>query len=199
MINFEENSTKVRGSTSDGISLSRRKVKIRLSLKDGKDEMVLTLTNVFFLPHSSSNLVSLGLLNNVRIFYHNKDQILYIQETQKIFTFAKRHNTSFLLHPSNLLIAAVSLFNTMIFTKAKSQIYIKHRTKSYLSPASINVLDTSILPHWKNTSSITISPLLVTLKDMSAIVAKKRKPQSDTIGHPNRGKQNPTSIFTLTL
>lgn len=81
MIDFTKNPTKIRGSTSDGISPGRRKVKIRLTLKNGTEKLVLTLTNVFYISHNSLNLVSLGFLNNVRIYYHNKDQILYNLET----------------------------------------------------------------------------------------------------------------------
>lgn len=73
MIDFEKNLTNVGGSISDGISLVRRRVKIRLALKDGTDRLVLTLINIFYLSHSPSNLVSLSLLNDVEIFYHNND------------------------------------------------------------------------------------------------------------------------------
>ena len=77
MIDFEENFIKVRGLTLDGISPNRRRVKIRLALKNGIKKLVLILTNVFYFLHSPSNLVNLGFLNNTRIFYHIKDQILY--------------------------------------------------------------------------------------------------------------------------
>lgn len=109
MTDFKENLTKVGRSTSDDISLSRRRVKIRLSLKDSTERIVLTLTNIFYFPHSPSNLVSLNLINDVGIFHHNKDQILYNQKTLKILAFAERYNTNFLLYPFNLLIATVSL------------------------------------------------------------------------------------------
>lgn len=77
MTDFKENPTKVGGSKSDGISPSRGRVKIKLVLKDDIDRLVLTLTNVFYFPHSPLNVISLGLLNNVGIFYYNKDQTLY--------------------------------------------------------------------------------------------------------------------------
>lgn len=73
MTDFEENLTKVGKSILDGISPYRRRVKIRLILKNGPKELVLTLINVFYLSYRSSNLVSLGLLNNTGIFHHNKD------------------------------------------------------------------------------------------------------------------------------
>lgn len=109
MTNFMENPTKVGRSTSNGISPGRGKVKIRLALQDRTEGLVLTLTNVFYLLFSPSNLISLGLLNNAGIFYHNEDQTLYNLETRKTLAFAKQYKTSFLLHPLNLSAAAVSL------------------------------------------------------------------------------------------
>lgn len=84
-----ENLIKVGGSTSNGILLSRGIVKIRLILKDEIEKLILILTNFFYVPNSPSNLVSLGFLNNTRIYYHNKDQILYDLKIQKTFIFAK--------------------------------------------------------------------------------------------------------------
>lgn len=89
MINFTENPTKVGGSTLDDISSGREKVKIRLTLKDRIKKLVLTLTNIFYFPHSSSNLISLELLNDVGIYHHNEDQILYNLEMQKTLVFAE--------------------------------------------------------------------------------------------------------------
>lgn len=109
MIDFEENLSKVRKSTSHSILPNKERVKIRLALEDGTEMIVITLTNVFYFPNSPSNLVSLGLLNNARIFHYNKDQTRYDQKIRKIFTFTQYYNTSFFLHLLNLSIAAVSL------------------------------------------------------------------------------------------
>lgn len=73
MVNFEKNLTNIGGLILDGISLGRKRVKIRLILKDSIKGLVLILINVFYLFHSLLNLISLDLLNNVGIFYHNKD------------------------------------------------------------------------------------------------------------------------------
>lgn len=124
MTNFEENPTKIKRSISDGILPGKIRVKIRLALKDGIKKMILTLINVFYLFHNPSNLVSLGLLNNTGIFYHNKDQTLYNQKTRKIFAFAKRYNTNFFLSPLNLLIVAVNLLkHNDIYKSKKPNIY----------------------------------------------------------------------------
>ncbi len=109
MTEYTEKPTKVGGSTSDGVSPGKGKVKIQLAKKDGSEDLVLILTNVFYLPNSTSNLVSLGLLNDAGIYHHNEDQTLYDQSSKKILAFAKRYKTSFLLHPLNLSSAAVNL------------------------------------------------------------------------------------------
>lgn len=71
--------------------------------------MVLTLTNVLYLLNSPSNLVTVGLLNDTKIYHHNKDQIFYNHNTQKTLAFIKRYKTSFLFHRPNLFSAAVNL------------------------------------------------------------------------------------------
>lgn len=89
MSDFVKNPTKVGGSISDDISPGRRKVKIRLVLKDGTEGLVLIFTIVFYLPNSLSNLASIDLLNDAGIYHHNKNQTLYDLETQKTLAFAK--------------------------------------------------------------------------------------------------------------
>lgn len=76
-----KNLTKVGQLTSDNISPGRRKVKISLALKDGTERLVLILINLFYLSNNSSNLVSLGLQNDIGISYYNNDQILYKLKT----------------------------------------------------------------------------------------------------------------------
>lgn len=84
-----EDSTMIGRLTSDDILLSKRKIKIRLTLKDKIEELVLTLINIFYLSHSLLNFVSLSLLNNVKIYHYNKDQILYNLKREKILAFTK--------------------------------------------------------------------------------------------------------------
>lgn len=98
---YTEKLTRVRRSTTDEISPGRGKVKIWLAKKDGSEDLVLILPNIFYLPNSPLNLVSLSLLNDVGIYHHNKDQTLYNQSIQKTFAFAERYKTSFLLHLLN--------------------------------------------------------------------------------------------------
>ncbi len=83
MTDFIDNSAKVRGSKVDGISSSRRKIKIKLALKDNTEELIFTSTKIFYLLNSLSNFVSLGLINNTGNYLHNKHQTLYDLESQK--------------------------------------------------------------------------------------------------------------------
>lgn len=117
MINFTENTTKVRRLTLDSISSGRRKIKIRLVLKDRTEELILILINIFYLLSSPSNLVSLSFLNNAKIYHHNKDQILYDLEIWKTLTFAKWYKTNILLHSFNLLLATINLLKNSKFYK----------------------------------------------------------------------------------
>lgn len=67
MIDFIENSTKIGRSNLDGISLGKKKVKIRLALKNEIEGQVFIWINIFYLPNSSFYFVSLDLLNNAGI------------------------------------------------------------------------------------------------------------------------------------
>lgn len=132
MINFVENSTKVKGLTSDGISPDREKVKIKLVLKDGKKKLLFILINIFYFPNSLSNLVSLSLLNDAKIYHHNKDQILYNLEIQKILIFLEQFKISFFLYPINLSVAIVNLFKNSKFYKKKNDKYkLDKRQKAF--------------------------------------------------------------------
>lgn len=78
MTEYRERPTRVGGSKSNGLSPGRGKVKLRLSLKDGSEGLMLNLFDALYLPNSPGNLVSLGRLNDSGIFYNNEDEKLYI-------------------------------------------------------------------------------------------------------------------------
>lgn len=109
MTEYHDSPTRIGGSTSDGVSPGRGKVRLRLSQKDGSEGVILNLKDVFFLPSSPSNLVSLALLNNNGIFHDNKNETLYDVDTKEVLSQAKRWNYSFPLQPLNLSNATVSL------------------------------------------------------------------------------------------
>lgn len=99
---YHKKPTQIGGSTADGISPGRGNIRLRVGLKGGKEGVILDVTDVFFLPSSPSNLVSLGLFNNHGIFYNNEDKILYDTETKRPLAYAQCWRNSFLLQPLNL-------------------------------------------------------------------------------------------------
>lgn len=69
--------TKVRKLTLDNISTGKEKIKIGFLLTNRIKRLVFTLTNIFYLFNSLSNIDSLGLLNNMDIYYYYKTQTIY--------------------------------------------------------------------------------------------------------------------------
>ena len=84
MTEYWELPTWIGGSISNGDSLGRKKIRLCLSLKDGLEGLVLNLYNVFYLPNSPCNLVSLGLLNDNDIFHDNENKTMYQTRSKMI-------------------------------------------------------------------------------------------------------------------
>lgn len=102
MTESREMLTRVGGSTTSGVSTGQGKVKLRHSLKNGSEGLILNLVDVFYLPNSPGNLVSLGRLNDRGIFHNNEDENLYHVENRRVLAQAPRWNNSYLLRPLNL-------------------------------------------------------------------------------------------------
>lgn len=109
MTGYHKKPTRIGGSTSDGISAGRERVRLRQSLKGGKEGVLLDLKDVFFLPSSPSSLVSLGLLNDHGVFHNNKDETLCDKRTKTPLAYAQRWRNSFLLQSLNLTDSVVNL------------------------------------------------------------------------------------------
>ena len=109
MTEYHDRPTRIGEFISDDMSTWQRKVRLRLSQKDRSQGVILNLKDMFFLPRSPSNLVSLALLNNNGISYNNKNETLYDVDTKEVLAQAKKWNDSFLLQALNLSDAAVSL------------------------------------------------------------------------------------------
>lgn len=109
MTEYRAHTTRIGGSTSHGISPGRGKIRLRLALKDGSEGLILNLSNVFYLPNSPCNLLSLGLLNNSGIYHDNENETLYEIHTRQILAQAQRWRNSYLLKPLNLSDGAVNL------------------------------------------------------------------------------------------
>lgn len=90
MTNYHKKPIQIGGLTADGMSPGRRKVLLCFNLKNGYEGVILDLKNVFLLPHSSSNLVGLGFLNNHEIFYNNENEMLYDRATKETLAYVER-------------------------------------------------------------------------------------------------------------
>ena len=77
---------KIGGSTLDGISLGKGKIRLKLVFKDNSENLILNLQNVFYLPNSPCNLLSLGFLNNSDIYHENKNETFYKIYSKQINT-----------------------------------------------------------------------------------------------------------------
>lgn len=107
---------KVRGSILKGILPDRKKIKIRLEVKNGIERLILALINIFYFLHNPSNLVSLAVLNNIGIFYYNKYQMLYNQGTWETFTYVKQYTTYYFLYLLNSALFVNLLKNNDIYS-----------------------------------------------------------------------------------
>ncbi len=134
--NFAERPTRVEGSISDGISPGRGIVQIRLALEDGTEGVILNLQNVYYFPNSSSNLISLSLLNDADIYYDNEQQVQYDKASQRPLAFTQRWERSFLLHPLNLSVSAANLLKTKgnLYKDTEPKI---HQTQSNKLPLTV--------------------------------------------------------------
>lgn len=109
MTEYYEKPTRIGGSTADGLTPRRGRIQLRLGLEDDIEGTILNLRNVYYLPSSPCNLVSLGLLNNSGIFHDNGNETLYQLGSNRVLAQARRWRNSYLLKPLNLSDAAVFL------------------------------------------------------------------------------------------
>lgn len=67
------------------------KVWLRLSQKDSsKGIIIFNLSDVYYLPHSFCNLISLNCHNSHNIYHDNENKMLYHIKTWKILANAKQ-------------------------------------------------------------------------------------------------------------
>lgn len=112
---------------TDGMSPGYRIVWIRLALEDKQEKVILNLRYVFYLPNNPSNLVSLSLLNDAKIFYNNKHHTLYNKTSRRLLAFAPPWEQYFLLHLLNLSISAIN------FLKVKNDTYQEVKPCVYMT------------------------------------------------------------------
>ena len=133
MANYVERPTRIGGSTSEGISPGRGKVRLRLAVsrESEREGVTLTLNNVYYLPSSPSNLISLALLNDNKIYLNNENETLYDSDTKEILASTQRWRKCFLLKLLNLSDAAVHL------TRADKEIYQGPHVHQTVSTSSL--------------------------------------------------------------
>lgn len=90
MIEYHTHLTRIGGSISDGVSSGRGKIQLKLALKDRSKGLILNLHNVFYLPNSPCNLLSLGLFNNSGIYHDNKNKTFYKIYTRQVLAQIQR-------------------------------------------------------------------------------------------------------------
>ena len=90
MTEYRELLIQIGGSTLDEVSSYRGKIRLHLVLKNGSEDLVLNLYNVFYLPNSPCNMISLGLLNDSIIFYNHENETLYPTRSKKTLALAQR-------------------------------------------------------------------------------------------------------------
>ena len=116
MHDYTERPTRIGGSTSEGVSSGRGKVRLRLA-NDNEDGAILNFKNVYYLPSSPSNLVSLAFLHDHGIYYDNEKEKLYDKSSRRILASAKRWRKSCVLKLLNLSDVVANL------TQVKNDIY----------------------------------------------------------------------------
>lgn len=138
MTEYREQPTKIGGSTSDGVSPGRGRIRLRLGLKDGFEGLILNPQNVYYLPKSPCNLVSLGLLNDSGIYHDNENEVLYKINTRQTLAQAQRWRNSYLLRPLNLSDGTVNLLRV----KSSTCQWPLNALQATTSSSSISLLST---------------------------------------------------------
>lgn len=63
--------------TSERILLGKKKIELRLTLKNRLKNLIFNFYHVLYLLNSLCNLFSLSFFNNCYIYYNNKNEIFY--------------------------------------------------------------------------------------------------------------------------
>lgn len=90
MTEYREQPIGVGGSTLIETSSGREKMCFCLALEDDSERLIFDLNDVYYLPNSLCNLVSLACLNDNDIYYDNENKALYHCITQRVLAQAKR-------------------------------------------------------------------------------------------------------------
>ena len=72
-------------------------IRITLASEDDIPSSILVLNNVLYIPQCPVNLVSLGLLNQHKVYFDKLNWNLFLLSTRDIIGYAPRVNTNFML------------------------------------------------------------------------------------------------------
>lgn len=89
MIEYQKHSIKIDRFTFNGVLPERKKIQLRLDLKNNSENLILNFQNVYYLLNSFCSLVNLKLLNNSGIYHDNKYKNFYQIRSKKILVQAK--------------------------------------------------------------------------------------------------------------
>lgn len=77
-------------SILDKLLPKQKKIYLCLAWNNESEGRVFDFKNIFFLSSSLSNLISLTIFNNSRIYYNNKNKTLYNVNTKEVLVQTKR-------------------------------------------------------------------------------------------------------------
>lgn len=196
MHDYTERPTRIGGSTSERVLPGRGKVRLRPA-NDNEDGAILNLKNVYYLPSSLSNLVSLALLNDHGIYYNNEKEKLYNKSLRRILASAERWRKSFVLKLLNLSDTAANL------TRVEDDIYqgpiVQQTTTLTNLPLTIwhKRLGHLNLPALRNICKSSRSPSMIMQKTLYATAANAPKQQRSTTEHHKKDRAFHSSLFIL--
>lgn len=148
MTGYQERHTGIDGFNSIDTSPGQRKIHLCFALDNDNEGLILDLNNVYYIPNSFCNLVSLVCPNNNDIYHDNENEALYYCKTWRVLAQAKCWKNSYLLRPLNLsdAVAYLLCINDDVYqgpmicqmsTNAKLLLTIRHKRLGYLSLPSL--------------------------------------------------------------
>lgn len=122
---YFDDPTTITGATSSSVSPGKGTIHLKLTFEDETPGSTLTLTDVWYMPQCPANLISQAKLNDVDVFYDNKDWSIYLKATRQILGYVSRINNSFVFKTLDNLDIAVQLIqgDNKVFQWPENAIY----------------------------------------------------------------------------
>lgn len=90
MTEYNKKSMRIGRSILDRLSLGRGKIGVWLGLENDSKGVILNLRNIYYLPNSLCNLMSLELLKDSGIFPDNRNKTLYQLGSESVLAQARQ-------------------------------------------------------------------------------------------------------------